>query len=363
MITVIADDVTGAAEIAGIGMRFGLKVGMTTSLLSIPPCELLVCATDTRSMPIEEAISHTVVLAERLKNLGCHELFKKTDSALRGHIIAELNALMQVMKVEKALLIPQNPSKGRVIQDGVYYINGIPLDKTLFANDPEHPAHSAIVKEILGRTIESISIPNAGSQEEIEQLTTCINNNTIPAGGADFFCSYLKHKGYKEQGFTCFGGLGNRSALFICGSTANNSLTTSPYIQRNSVPTCPMDPAVFNGEDSRKWMDEVMRTYQASHSLVVTINQPSKGGKAFALRLKGIMATLTSLLLAKRLPQELIIEGGATAFAIFEELGCRNFTITDEVAPGVVRMQPQEIPTLHITIKPGSYPWGEHLLQ
>ncbi|MDE7027792.1 nucleotide-binding domain containing protein [Duncaniella freteri] len=56
------------------------------------------------------------------------------------------------------------------------------------------------------------------------------------------------------------------------------------------------------------------------------------------------------------IPRELIIEGGATAYASLQKLGWDTFTITDEIAPGVIRMRAPN--GTHVTMKPGSYPWG-----
>ena len=52
----------------------------------------------------------------------------------------------------------------------------------------------------------------------------------------------------------------------------------------------------------------------------------------------------------------LIIEGGATAWATLQALGWTEFTITAQLAPGIVQMSATN-GTL-VTLKPGSYPWG-----
>ena len=52
----------------------------------------------------------------------------------------------------------------------------------------------------------------------------------------------------------------------------------------------------------------------------------------------------------------LIIEGGATAWATLQTLGWTQFEIVAQIAPGVVQMSATN-GTL-VTLKPGSYPWG-----
>ena len=128
MIAVIADDITGAAEIAGIGYDYGLKVVLTRQLEDhLPACDLLVCITNTRSLPKEEAISQSLALGKKLTALGIDTLFKKTDSVLRGHVLAELEALLEATDKQGALLLPANPSLGRQIIGGIYYVNQQPI--------------------------------------------------------------------------------------------------------------------------------------------------------------------------------------------------------------------------------------------
>ena len=110
MIAVIADDITGAAEIAGIGFRYGLSVSLLTDKSRVlSPCDLLVYATDTRSMTEAEAVAETRTVAAYLhEQPGVGRIFKKTDSALRGHVEAELRALMDVLGLSRTLFLPDS---------------------------------------------------------------------------------------------------------------------------------------------------------------------------------------------------------------------------------------------------------------
>ena len=187
---------------------------------------ITVIATDTRSGTEEEAVKTIEDLfapstSPLQGGVGGGLIFKKTDSVLRGHVAAELQALMRVTGKQKALLIPQNPSKGRIVKDGIYYINGTPLDQTSFAYDPEFPAKTAEAKKLLKRSagvqefrssdnswtsklsspsshLSSISspkgedgrgllLPDATTLEEIREHVAKADHNTLFAGGADMF--------------------------------------------------------------------------------------------------------------------------------------------------------------------------------
>ncbi|MDE6556282.1 MAG: four-carbon acid sugar kinase family protein, partial [Duncaniella sp.] len=149
MIAVIADDITGAAEMAGIAHRLGLRVVLTTDPYSLTGnADVAVIATDTRSMSEHEARELSAKYAAVLTSRNdISEIFKKTDSALRGHVVAELEAILGATRYEDALFMPANPSRGRTIRDGLYYIGDVLLDQTDFSFDPEFPAVSARLVE------------------------------------------------------------------------------------------------------------------------------------------------------------------------------------------------------------------------
>ena len=408
---------------AGIGYRFGLTVGFLTEVEGpLPECDVLVLATDTRSMSEQEAVAETHRVVRELRGRGVQAFFKKTDSALRGHIVAELEAFLQESGCTRALLMPQNPSKGRIVKQGVYYINGRPLQETSFAFDPEFPANSSVVTERLkgvrylsefasmndvpvdicvsesseeegvsvnGSFVSESSTPGATlvggkSTRDSEdllpiyvadadcemQMTFQLMRHAKPgvllAGAADLFTSYLhlifmgKDSRLSTPEARGFGGLSSGRALIVCGSTQSTSLSLLPYVERYTIPTEQMPEDVFEGTASpAEWESVLKRVYSQHHALILTIGRPSKGGKEFALRLRAEMADATARLVHLSAPDELIIEGGATAFAILKQLGWTRFEVSDEVSPGVVRMKwLGEQQPVHITLKPGSYSWG-----
>jgi hypothetical protein len=386
MLTVIADDITGAAEIAGIGLRFGMCTALVFEARDeLPEAELLVYATDTRSMSEAEAVETTRRVIRQLKATGCRKLFKKTDSALRGHLVAELNILLAETGRPRAILLPENPSKGRIVRDGVYLIDGVPLDRTTFADDPEFPARTADVMKRLPGLAGTISpgthpsgngifLANAENAADVETCLTPGDKEALYAGGADLFTACLRRDGRREKpDLPEFEGLGSKKAIVICGSTVRHPLNELDYFQREQVPLLTMPRRVFEQKDDPGgWFETLNEAYESNRSIAIAVGHPPQPGAECALRLRNTMALAASSLVDIRLPDELIIEGGATAFAVLHALGWSRFRITDEVAPGVVRMALDtrlctsnnlETKEVHITLKPGSYPWGDRIFR
>lgn len=112
MLVVIADDFTGAAEMGGIALRFGLHAEVQTELsLGSSKPDVLVLDTNTRSGSSADAVRAIEEAVTALRDHSVELLFKKTDSVLRGHVREELAALLSCLPARTILLVPANPSR------------------------------------------------------------------------------------------------------------------------------------------------------------------------------------------------------------------------------------------------------------
>ena len=360
-VIVIADDITGAAEMAGIAFTHGQQVRLVCSgsvcCDSVAVNGTTVIATDTRSMTEAEAVAET----RRITSAFIHHtsaIFKKTDSALRGHVVAELSALMKATGYHRAVYLPANPSKGRVIKDGIYYINNVPIHETDFSFDPEFPATTSALKERFPDAEQyGIIMPDAESEEDIRRVIAKYNDGkTLFAGAADLF-SALLNANHGDRPSDSSLRLANHgvsphdshdSTLILCGSTQSKPLDLG-------IPTAPMPREIYDGSDDLSLWDT--KRYADAHSFILTMPYTHRTGKEVAVHLRTVMAAKAKELVAEHCPQHLIIEGGATAWATLQALGWAEFTITALFAPGVVQIKSVTTGIL-VTLKPGSYPWG-----
>ncbi|MDR0989629.1 MAG: four-carbon acid sugar kinase family protein [Prevotellaceae bacterium] len=377
-LVVIADDITGAAELGGIALRLGRhpllllyrnETQLPASVHSDDASyDTFIFATDTRQQSEAAAVAQTSRLGSLLAAAGYTHLYKKTDSVLRGHVVAELKALMQALSVEQSVLLPQNPSLGRIIQEGRYYIHGVPLDETAFAHDPEFPATSADAAALLGLHAEdNILLPDADSVAEVKRQ--CIrlaraegdDRRWLPAGGADFFEAWVRQldgvaspvRPAPSTPFLPQSSLPEAEAavLLVCGSTARHPLPQG-FLR------CNMPEKLFAGRiSSRAWIDSLLILYRQGRPLALTIDYPPQPGKAVAVHLRSVMSEVVAALLAQGLPRTLLIEGGATAYAILEALRWESFELTRELRRGVIGLRPLQCRETELIMKPGSYFW------
>lgn len=346
---------------AGIAHRLGLRVNLTMHPGSTAPCDVLVVATDTRSMTLDEAMAETRRVAEAIRQLpGVTAVFKKTDSALRGHVVSELGELIATLGYKDAVYLPANPSKGRIIRNGIYYVGDKPLHLTDFSFDPEFPAFSSSLSERLpGCEEKGIRYPDAESDEDIRAVVASVGPDTLLAGAADLFTAFLEReiarvatKGdmARHVPTTDSFRLDTSDMLVVCGSTQSKPVDCGAKIAY-------MPLGVYDGKCSADgWVEELTEEYARKPSLILALGHRHRTGKDSAVYIRETMGEVVSRLVEVHCPRELVIEGGATAFAILRRLGWDTFTISDEIAPGVIRMLHPS--GTHITMKPGSYPWG-----
>ena len=346
---VIADDITGAAEIAGIAHGHGCPVSLLCGLVgcdSVAAKRTTVIATDTRSMSEAEAVAETRCLTSHLSPLSSL-LFKKTDSALRGHVVAELKTLMETTGYQRAVYLPANPSKGRIIKDGKYYINGIPIDQTDFSFDPEFPAKTAVLRERFpDAEVNGILMPDAETVEDIQRIVAQYNDGkTLFAGAADLFKA-IGTRGTRDSRDTIDT---TDSTILLCGSTQSKPLDIN-------IPVSPMPLDIYDGnKDIKGWLEEAGAVYEREGSLMITIPFRHRTGKGVAVHLREMTAILIQGLIARRQPQQLIIEGGASAFATLQRLGWNELEVVSQIAPGVIKTKAPN--GTFVIMKPGSYPW------
>ena len=381
MIIVIADDITGAAEIAGIAHRYGLK--STLHIDAMPEdmrdddADVAVIATDARSYNADAAAEITAnAVCSAYHSVGSlgtkNVLFRKTDSALRGNVEEELAAIIAHSPYEQAVYMPANPSKGRIIHNGIYYIKenaqiasagngenehwGTPIAETDFRFDPEFPALTSVVSE----RFPSLYCPDAVSANDVFRVVYNSFNAsraTLLAGAADLFAALLQYvyPSTAPHSEPFKGIAADARQLIVRGSTLSKNIPLG-------IPTEAMPDNVFyEREMPEEWAGSIMQAWTESKcGMMLTIGEKEiRKGKNAAAYLRTAMAKVCCALIDNSLPDELIVEGGATAFAIMQRMPWRSFSVTDEIAPGVVRIMPVENSRIHITLKPGSYEWGK----
>ena len=147
----IADDFTGAldtgVQLAAHGIPTQVVVGQAD--LSACSSTVLVVDTETRHLPAAKAAKAVEELTRSAVENGVGCIYKKTDSALRGNIGAELAALLKASGARNLPFLPAFPQIGRTTEKGVHYIKGVPVNESPFGIDPFEPVRCAEVTKLI----------------------------------------------------------------------------------------------------------------------------------------------------------------------------------------------------------------------
>ena len=379
MLAVITDDLTGAAEIAGIALSKGLSATIEIRGVHASSSDILVLATNTRSLDVDSAVAKNFSLTRELKALAPDMIFKKVDSVLRGHIGPEIQAQMQAEGKSRALLVPANPSLGRAIIDGVYYLSEIPIALTGFGNSINTSAPTSKVDEIIAARGGSVSgcmsiddyahqeglvIGNAATEAEIADWATKVNGDLVPAGAADFFKAILNRHFPNVEAISAASAPFGHRALYICGSNFPSSAAAVNTARGNGYAVLELPDAIYHNraydpEDLDAWADRVCAAIEYHGTVIVTALQAPSETSLSGQQLTKVLAGVTERAVEQGLIDELLIEGGATAEAVMYRLGIDSLEPVQSLATGVTRMRANGRGGLHVTMKPGSYMWPE----
>jgi uncharacterized protein YgbK (DUF1537 family) len=152
---IIADDLTGAND---TGVQFSKRGLVTTVLLDteasrdvMGDADVVVINTDSRWIDPNAAYRRVKEAAEVLRSAGIAKVYKKLDSALRGNVGAELDAVMDVLQAKVAFVVPAFPDAGRVTVGGKQLLKDTPLDRSEMACDPLSPITESHVPTLVSR--------------------------------------------------------------------------------------------------------------------------------------------------------------------------------------------------------------------
>lgn len=376
---VIADDLSGAAEIAGIGYRYGLPTRLVRERPRGFAAGLTVIDSDSRSLSPADAASRVSACIEGIDPASFDLIYKKTDSVLRGPVAAEIDALMTTLDRPAALLVPQNPTRARVIVGGIYTIDDVPLNATPFAADPEHPARSADVLELLGAcpsgrmtncappgeavADDGVTIGAGSSTEDLRAWAVQVKSHVLPAGGAEFFQAMLERIGVGSVRQP-IERLREGTTLFADGSASAYSAALLDRARKEGMPVTPMPNDVFTAANAAsgaldEWLTVVSDALSRAGRCLMTIGRPMQNDAGDPAHLQRTLAEAVARIADRHMLANLLLSGGATASAICRRLDWSDFSVRGELTSGVVQLEPPDPTAPHVIVKPGSYPWPE----
>lgn len=182
----IADDFTGATDLANMLVKSGMR---TVQTIGVPAgdaaldADAIVVALKSRTIPAADAVAQSLAAYEWLRAQGCRQFFFKYCSTFystdAGNIGPVADALLDAAGGGFTIACPAFPENGRTIYRGHLFVGDLLLNESGMENHPLTPMKDANLVRVLQRQTESkvgllrydaIGLGAAAVRASIEQL-------------------------------------------------------------------------------------------------------------------------------------------------------------------------------------------------
>jgi len=157
----IADDFTGATDLAGMLVKAGMRTVQLIGVPDGPPPEgadAVVIALKSRTVPAAEAVSDALAALAWLQRSGCQQFYFKYcstfDSTPEGNIGPVAEALMQALDTDFTIACPAFPANGRTIYKGYLFVGDELLNESGMRNHPLTPMTDPSLVRVLQQQVK-----------------------------------------------------------------------------------------------------------------------------------------------------------------------------------------------------------------
>src|SRR5262245_31230317 len=155
----IADDLTGATDLANMLVRGGMRtvqmIGVPPAEQTLPEADAIVVALKSRTIPPADAVTQSLAALETLRKAGTRQYFFKYcstfDSTDAGNIGPVADALLATLGATFTIACPAFPENGRTIYQGHLSVGGQLLSDSSMRHHPLTPMTDANLVRVLGR--------------------------------------------------------------------------------------------------------------------------------------------------------------------------------------------------------------------
>lgn len=379
----IADDFTGATDIAGLLARSGVRVSLRIGVPDGPPGDTAafeVIALKSRTAPVDEALAETRAALRWLQAAGAQRFFWKYcstfDSTPQGNIGPVAEALMADLGTDQTIYCPAFPENGRSIFMGNLFVGRQPLAESPMKDHPLTPMRDsnlmrllepqvtrpvgladrltvargpqALQAELAALKTQGVAhvVVDAVANSDLEVIAEACRDMPLMTGGSAVAMPlpalYLADGTLSADAPKAEAPALGRGTIVLSGScSAMTNKQVADYTRRG-VPAFQLDPLALAENGPQKALDWLaQQDLEAAPLIYATANPDSVRAAQEKLGVAGageiVEATLSACAVAARDrgARRVIVAGGETSGAVTKALGVSQLDIGTEIAPGV----------------------------
>jgi len=380
----IADDYTGASDLANMLTRNGLStiqtIGIRAFDFAVADIEAAVIALKIRSVAAAHAVEAAYLAYDWLAARGARHVMYKIcstfDSTDAGNIGPVTDALRSRAGAGAALVTPAFPETGRTVYHGHLFVGDVPLHESPLKDHPLNPMHDSNLVRVLQRQSRALvglvdlptvargadaitqrlkalerqgcgaAIVDAVFEHDLEAIGEAAARCRISTGASGLGLGLARALGRSATaGAAALEPVGGLAAI-LAGSCSQATLEQIAAAEPD-MPVLRLDPEqLIDGAEVGRALAWAQERLSAGPALIASSAEPERvaalqtrfgrdsSGHAIERALAEIAAGLV-----ERGVRRLIVAGGETSGAVVDRLGVAAFRLGPEIAPGVPLMR------------------------
>ena len=401
----IADDFTGATDLANMLVKGGLKtiqlLGNPSKEDVVPSVDAVIIALKTRTIPVEEAIEQSLQALNWLKNAGAKQFFFKYcstfDSTDEGNIGPVIDALMEALETQFTIACPAFPETERTIFKGHLFVGDKLLSDSPMKDHPLTPMTDSNLVSTLSRQTSqkvglveykdilagpsairkafdqlqkedvAIAVTDVLNDEHLYFLGEAVKDFKLITGGSGIalglpsqFKSRNNHQ-EETRAHSLPKVLGKE--LVLSGSCSEMTLAQVDEFSKrystlklNPIELAENNSALANAVD---WViqakgEEPILVYASAPPDAVKQAQKKLGRDLASSTVESALAKIAHAAVQNGF-RRIVVAGGETAGAVVSNLGIKGIMIGEQIDPGVPTTVSIGNPSIGLVLKSGNF--------
>lgn len=400
----IADDFTGATDLANNLVRNGMRVLQT---IGVPELNLdqdfdaVVVALKSRNLEPDEAVKQSLEALDWLRAQGAQQIYFKYcstfDSTPKGNIGPVTEALMDALHTDFTIATPAFPDNGRSVFKGYLFVGDVLLSESGMRDHPLTPmtdpnlvrvlqaqckkkvgliSYQAVlagaqavtdrIAELRAQNI-SIAIVDAVSNEDLYRIAPALKNLPLLTGGSGLAIGLPGNFGLIARPETSVlpPALGYRA--IISGSCSEATNRQVAHFKQQGGAAYAINPLDLVSKSANEILPTILAwakpllpqgpvlIYSTANPDEVRAIQAKLGTQEAGSAIENMLASIADGLVKLGVGQ-LLVAGGETSGACVRELGVDRMQIGPQIDPGVPWCYAHgKHQSLHLTLKSGNF--------
>jgi len=399
----IADDFTGATDLANNLVRAGMRVVQTIGVPNAPlsaEVDAVVVALKSRTIALQDAIDQSLQALQWLQGQGAQQIYFKYcstfDSTAQGNIGPVTEALMQALQTDFTIATPAFPDNGRTVFKGYLFVGDVLLNESGMQHHPLTPMTDANLVRVMqaqctskvgllnhktialgtasiGQEITNlkqqgvrIAIVDAVSNDDLMRLGPALKGMPLVTAGSGVAIGLPQNFGLLPTPQASVLPKASGLQAVVSGSCSQATNRQVAHFKATGRPAFLIDPLHLKGswedlvQEALAWAQGHLASgpvlvYSTATPESVQAVQSQLGVEVAGHQVEQALAAIARGLVQQGVHQ-LVIAGGETSGACVQALSIEQLQIGPQIDPGVPWCHAHTpMGGVHITLKSGNF--------